>query len=179
MTYNQALFTPIPRSVKSWRTWSITGSSRRRKRARRSASSVWMCAVRKPTCCHARLRRVRRADGSGAPSHCCTWSSWASTSPCKVSCTPWPANKPLMRLMTRVRSCFAVVSSRWSCRRSSSSTLGTRTTLHTFCSPALWRSSIVRSLRTSSRSVLARRWRRLTSILAESMTWFWTLCATK
>src|SRR5262245_43228986 len=96
-----------------------------------------MCAVRKPTCCHARLRRVRRADGSGAPSHCCTWSSWASTSPCKVSCTPWPANKPLMRLMTRVRSCFAVVSSRWSCRRSSSSTLGTRTTLHTFFSPAL------------------------------------------
>src|SRR4029453_16813311 len=80
-----------------------------------------MCVVRKPTCCHARLRRRSRAAGRGEPSHWCTWSSWASTLPCSTSCTPCPANKPLMRLMTRVRSCFAVVSSRGSCRGSSQS----------------------------------------------------------
>jgi len=45
-----------------------------------------------------------------------------------------------MRLMTRVRSRFAVVRARCSCRRSSSSTLGTRTIRHTFRSPAAWRS---------------------------------------
>ncbi len=77
-----------------------------------------------------------------------------------------------MRFVTSGRSRIAVGNSRWSCQRSSSSTLGTRTTLHTFCSPARCRSSIVSHLWTSIRSVFARRWRRLTSMLVESTTWF-------
>jgi hypothetical protein len=76
----------------------------------------------------------------------------------------------MMRLMTRVRSRFAVVKARCNWRRSSSSTLGTRTIRHTFRSPATWRRSIVSNCWTSSRSVLARRCRRLTAMLDESTT---------
>ncbi len=53
----------------------------------------------------------------------------------KAITTPWLANNPLIRFVTRVRSRFTVTNSRCSCRRSSASTIGTCTTLHTFRSP--------------------------------------------
>src|SRR2546425_731479 len=61
-----------------------------------------------------------------------------------------------------------VRSSRCNCRRSSSSTVGTRTTLHTFRSPAWYRTSMLSSLRASRPSDFARRILRLPSILYES-----------
>jgi len=75
-----------------------------------------------------------------------------------------------MRLTCRVRSRASVNSSRCRCRRSSSSTLGTCTTLHTPRSPAWWRSRRRTSAVASSRSDLARRARRFSLMLAVSTT---------
>jgi hypothetical protein len=47
---------------------------------------------------------------------------------------------------------------------------GTRTTLHTFGSPARYRISCRTNAPTSNRSDFARRFRRFTSMLAESTT---------
>src|SRR6266550_853257 len=85
---------------------------------------------------------------------------------------PWFASRPFIRFATRMRSCFKVRSSRCSWRRSSASTVGTRTTLHTARSPAWYRSSIPSSLRASRASDFARRSRRFTSMLDESTTTF-------
>jgi hypothetical protein len=105
-------------------------------------------------CFGARLRRARpRARGSVTPQSTTFTRGLRSD----------PGSEP--------RSFFNVRRSRCSGRRSSWSTVGTRTTFHTSRSPVWKRSSIASSLRTSSPSDFARRGRRLTSMLAESTTW--------
>ena len=89
-----------------------------------------------------------------------------------ASGTPWPASKPFMRFVWRPRSRRANRSSRCTWRRSSSPDVGTRTTLHTLCSPPSARMSMVTSFAASRRSVLVRRRRQLTSMLEESTTRF-------
>src|SRR5207245_108079 len=108
----------------------------------------------------------RRGHGRAVPQ--ATVFAAAPTSVPGGSQRPWFASRPFIRFATRVRSCFKVRSSRCSWRRSSSSTVGTRTTLHTARSPAWYRSSIPSSLRTSRASDFARRSRRFPSMLDES-----------
>jgi hypothetical protein len=67
----------------------------------------------------------------------------------------------------------------WSKRKTGLRRAIARTTLHSCCSPAVGRRSSVSSLYTSRRSVFARRWRRLTSMLDESTTPWSTPWATK
>jgi hypothetical protein len=74
-----------------------------------------------------------------------TRSSGAATSPCSPGHTPSPARSPCRRWLTRVRSRCAGRRAQWSCRRSSSATLGTRPTLQTCRAPAMWRRSMVSS----------------------------------
>jgi len=74
------------------------------------------------------------------------------------------------RQVSRVCSCVNAVRSRLTWRAASAATLGTCTSLHTRRSPPHTRTSIVTSFTASSRSVFARRARRLTSMLAESTT---------
>ena len=77
-----------------------------------------------------------------------------------------------MRVLCAARSLPNRFNSRCSRRASSAAALGTRTTPHTFFSPAAWRISNRSSFFTSSRSVFARRWRRETSMLDGSTTTF-------
>jgi hypothetical protein len=84
--------------------------------------------------------------------------------------TPTVANAAWMRLRHRVRSAVSVARVRGRCRAASTSQGGTWTTCHTCRSPSVHRTSMVTSLRASSRSVFARRARRDTSMLAESTT---------
>jgi hypothetical protein len=136
MTQRHARCTPMPRRVVNWRTFAMTGSARVRRAAHRAASRGVLCSGRPWTCCHARLRRARKAAGSGAPSHWRTGSRGVSISPCHPMRRPEPASSPLRRLRTRVRSRFVVSRSRGNGRRSASPTLGTRTTRHPCFSPA-------------------------------------------
>jgi hypothetical protein len=70
-------------------------------------------------------------------------------------------------------------SSRWRCRRASSSPLGPRTTRHPRCSPVRYRRTLVRHFGPSRRSVLARRWRRCTGRREASTTRVSTPWATR
>ena len=62
---------------------------------------------------------------------------------------------------------------------SSSATVGTRTMRQTRRSPWIYRASKLSKPPRSRRSVLARRARRLTSMLDESTTWFVIPCTTR
>ena len=84
--------------------------------------------------------------------------------------TPWLINKLLIRFVCLVCSLFNARSSRWSCRSSSSFTLGACTTLHTFGSPPNHRIKHLISFPRSSRSVFALFFLRSTCTLAGSIT---------
>src|SRR5260221_12880404 len=70
---------------------------------------------------------------------------------------PWTAHRPLMRLTCWTRSLIRRSRSRCSRRSSSSVTLGTRTTLHTFGSPRRYAISERSNRSVSIRSVFTRR----------------------
>ncbi len=83
------------------------------------------------------LQTRRRPSGSGEPSQM-RIESTDSSKPRRLAltATPWLASNPRIRLIRRVRSFFSVRISRYRCRPSSCSGVGTSTTLQSFFSPA-------------------------------------------
>ena len=169
----------MPLSRISWRTISTLGSSDLRITSLRSASNALICSSTNLRPAYSRSTRARKPLGKGEQSHKRTSSIRVRKSYFTGSRTPCPMSTPLIRLMWRVRSRLSVVNSRWRCRLSFDSTLGTFTKLHAFFSPKSYRISIVSNLPTSKRSVFARLARRGTSMLAASTTKFSMPCVTR
>ena len=83
---------------------------------------------------------------------------------------PWVNSNPLIRLVCAVRSFTRRSRSRCERRKSSSSRLGILTSEQTWRSPRRYAITVRKIASTSIRSVLTRRARRSTCILAESTT---------
>jgi hypothetical protein len=136
ITYNEALLTPMPRRFSSLRTLATGCSSEVRMCRARSFCKSLICLSTNCQRSCSRSRLCCKAAGTGCwsqvRSSVRSWGPWPSI---VVTANPQAASSPLSRLTCWVRSSFTSSKSRCNCRRSSSATLGTWTTLQTFFFP--------------------------------------------